>query len=156
MDSAIQYGCTKLMIEKLKPEQDRAVRSFVEENDVFICLPTGYGKSLCFAVLPHLFDYLRSHGSSNGTSILICVVPLQSLMSDQYQRFKKCLSVAVISTDIEHVTLERVLNGEIALIYISPESLLANVKYREMLRSPVYQSNLVGFVVDEAHTVKRW
>ena len=77
-------------------------------------------------------------------------------MSDQYQRFKKCLSVAVISTDIEHVTLERVLNGEIALIYISPESLLANVKYREMLRSPVYQSNLVGFVVDEAHTVIRW
>ena len=65
-----------------------------------------YGKSLCFAVLPHLFDYLRSHGSSNGTSILICVVPLQPLMSDQHQWFKKCLSVAVISTDIEHVTLE--------------------------------------------------
>ena len=118
-------------------------------------LPTGYGKSLCFAVLPHLFDYLCSHDSSNGTSILICVVPLQSLMSDQYQQFKKCLSVAVISTDIEHVTLERVLNGEIALIYKSPES-LAKVKYREMLPSPVYQFNLVGFVVNEAHTVKRW
>ena len=102
---------------------------------------------------------LRSHGSnevSNGTSILICVVPLQSIMSDQYECFKKRFSVAFISTDIQHVTLERVLNGEIALIYISPESLLANVKYREMLRSPVYQSNLVGFVVDEAHTVKRW
>ena len=102
-------------------------------------------------LLGHLFDYLRSHGSSNGTSILTCVVPLQSLMSDQYQWFKKCLSVAVISTDIEHVTLERVLND----LY-KPRVSFSNVKYREMLRSPVYQSNLVGFVVDEAHTVKRW
>ena len=41
VDSAVQYGCSKLMIEKLKPEQDRAVSSFVEGNDVFICLPTG-------------------------------------------------------------------------------------------------------------------
>ena len=65
-------------------------------------------------------------------------------MSDQYEQFKKCLSVVVISTDMEHVTLERVLNGEVALIYISPESLLANVKYREMLRSQVHQSNLAG------------
>ena len=30
--------------------RDRVVRSFVEGNDVFICLPTGYGKSLCFAI----------------------------------------------------------------------------------------------------------
>ena len=53
------------------------------------------------------------------------VLSLQSIMSDQYERFKKCLSaVAVISTDIQHYTLERVLNGEIPLIYISPESTL--------------------------------
>ena len=33
-------------MDSVKPEQDRAVRSFVEGNDVFICLPTGYGNSL--------------------------------------------------------------------------------------------------------------
>ena len=62
------------MMFKMKPEQDRAVRSFVEGNDVLLYLPTEYGKSLCFAILSHLFYYLCSHGSSevsNGTSILI-------------------------------------------------------------------------------------
>ena len=54
VDSAIQYGCTKLMIEKLKPEQDRAVRSFVEGNDVFICLPTGMG-NLFFLLFNPIF-----------------------------------------------------------------------------------------------------
>ena len=33
---------------KLKPEQEKAILSFVFGNDVFVSLPTGYGKSLCF------------------------------------------------------------------------------------------------------------
>ena len=72
------------MIEKLKPKQDKAMRSFVEGNDVFVCLPTGYGKSLCFLFYP-IFLVSGSNEDSNGTSILICVVPLQSIMSDQYE-----------------------------------------------------------------------
>jgi len=35
-----------------------AVKAFVEGNDVFMSLPTGFGKSLCFALLPYVFDYL--------------------------------------------------------------------------------------------------
>ena len=50
----------------------------------------------------------------------------------------------------------RVLNGEVQLIYISPENLLCNPQYRNMLRSGRYKENLVGVVVDEAHCVKTW
>ena len=45
---------------KLKPEQEKAVLSFVGGADVFVCLPTGYGKTLCFALLPRVLDLLCS------------------------------------------------------------------------------------------------
>ena len=38
---------------------------------------------------------------------------------------------------------------------ISPEQLLTNLQWQEMLCSEVYQRNLVAFVVDEAHTVSK-
>ena len=49
---------------------------------------------------------------------------------------------------------ERVLRGEVQLVYISPESILSNFKFRRMLTSSVYMDNLVALVVDEAHCVK--
>ena len=49
-----------------------------------------------------------------------------------------------------------VLSGDIQLVYISPESLLLNRKYRNMLTEAPYQAKLRAFVVDEAHCVKFW
>ena len=56
-----------------------AVLSFLKGSDVFVSLPTGSGKSLCFALLPFVFDELYGR---NG-SIAIVVSPLISLMKDQ-------------------------------------------------------------------------
>lgn len=49
-----------------------------------------------------------------------------------------------------------ILKGDIQLVYISPESIINNSKFRKMLLSPVYKDNLVALVVDEAHCVKTW
>ena len=49
-----------------------------------------------------------------------------------------------------------VLRGDYQLIYISPESLLRVLQWREMFRSDIYQSNLIGIIVDEAHLVDKW
>lgn len=154
VDEAINFASSKLGLV-LKPEQDKCIRSFLDGNDVFTCLPTGYGKSLCFGALPFVYDYLRGH---KALSIILCVVPLQSLMMDQYQRFKQLgLSVEYISGIHHHKDiLDKVYSGLVQLVYISPESLLTNLHWRDMLRSQVYQENLMAFVVDEAHTVKRW
>ena len=48
----------------LKAEQMKVVTSVLQGRDVFAVLPTGYGKTLCYAVLPGAFDYLQSGGSS--------------------------------------------------------------------------------------------
>ena len=95
VDEAISYACSKMKVKELKTEQEKCVRAFVNGSDIFISLPTGYGKSLCFAILPHIFDHLRGLGCSKS-SIVICVVPLLSLMADQYHRFKDCLSVVTV------------------------------------------------------------
>ena len=41
----------------LKPKQIEAIRSFMLGNDTNVSLPTGYGKSTIYAVLPIAFDY---------------------------------------------------------------------------------------------------
>ena len=69
-------------------DQRKAVEAFVLGKDVFVSLPTGSGKSLCYACLPHVFDELRSQragGTLDHLSIVVVVSPLNSLMQDQVQ-----------------------------------------------------------------------
>ena len=50
----------------------------------------------------------------------------------------------------------RVITGEFQLIFKSPESLLNNKSYRNMLVSNQYKRKLVAIAVNEAHCVKTW
>ena len=61
--------------QSLKPEQKSTVISFMEGNDVFITLPTGFGKSLCYFCLPLVFNALKD---STAWSVVLLVSPLMS------------------------------------------------------------------------------
>ena len=154
VDEALAFALGKLGYEELRPEQDKVLRAFVSGRDVFAALPTGYGKSLCFALLPCVFDRLRGR---NG-SIVICVSPLTSLMLDQREKFSQVRLVTEFVGEAQQdpSVVAMVKDGKVQLLYISPESLLRNYQWREMLQSEVYRENLVAFVVDEAHCVKQW
>ena len=52
--------------------------------------------------------------------------------------------------------VKKVTAGEVQLVYVSPESIIDNPRFRNMLLSSRYRSNLVALVVDEAHCVKTW
>ena len=56
---SVQYALSQLKMShlKLKEEQEKVVRAIFEGKDVFVLLPTGFGKSVCFQVLPFVFDY---------------------------------------------------------------------------------------------------
>jgi len=43
----------------LKGKQFQVIYSFCLQNDVFVSLPTGYGKSLIYGILPLAFDNLK-------------------------------------------------------------------------------------------------
>ena len=47
-----------LGISTLKSQQSEAIFQFLHGRDVFVALPTGYGKSLCNMALPWIFDRL--------------------------------------------------------------------------------------------------
>ena len=72
---------TTMDYERMKSEQLQIVESFVTGHDVFGVLPTGYGKSRCYACLPSVFDCLLQ--KPNGFSIVLVVSPLVALMKDQ-------------------------------------------------------------------------
>jgi len=71
MEAALQ----KLGLERLKARQEEVVRCLLEGRDVLCCLPTGYGKSVCYQV-----PYLVSSKSA------VVVSPLISLMEDQKRK----------------------------------------------------------------------
>ena len=147
----------KLGYSALTIHQQEAILEFVSGRDVLVVLPTGSGKSVCFAVLPWLFDALRG---TEGTSIVVIVSPLNSLMKDQVDSFsrKGLSSVFINSASVKNdpSLSVKVSKGMYQLVYIGPEMLIGQHLYREMLLSQVYQQNLVAFVVDEAHCIKTW
>lgn len=141
----------------LKDEQKMVLRAFVTGNDVFVSLPTGYGKSNCYALLPLVFDRMR--GLVEKTSIVLIVSPLIALMKDQSVSFtRKGISAGYVSDKetTDRDTKKKILRGQYQLVFISPEALFLATEWRRMLAGDIYGQNLVGFVVDEAHCVKKW
>ena len=137
----------RLGYSSLSDHQQKAVVEFVGGHDVLVVLPTGSGKSVCFASLPWLY-----------TSIVMVVAPLNSIMMDQVSTFTKkgLSSVFVNAASVQDdPDLNRKLNeGMYQLVYIGPEMLIGQPIYRDMLMNPIYQKHLVAFVVDEAHCIK--
>ena len=48
-------------------EKQEAILSFIQGHDSFVSLPTGYGKSLIYGILPTIFDNLK------GRQVLTCI-----------------------------------------------------------------------------------
>ena len=56
--AAATHAAQKLGYRVLKDQQLEGIVGFVSGHDVFGVLPTGFGKSLCYACLPGLYDQL--------------------------------------------------------------------------------------------------
>ena len=79
-------------------------------------------------------------------------------MLDQADKFKsRGLSVGYIGEGQHDPSIsQHVLNGECQLVLISPENIINDTPYRNMLLSDVYQKKTVCLAVDEAHCVQTW
>ncbi len=114
--SAVEAG-RRLGFE-LRAKQQEAVLNFVRGHDVFVSLPTGSGKSLCYGVLPWTFDTLRKTAAQ---SIVIVVSPLVTLMEDQVASFTrkgvKAVHVKKEETMSEE-TVEEIREGDYQLLFL--------------------------------------
>lgn len=104
-----------------------------------------------------LYFVLSFYIGVQGT-IVVVITPLISLMIDQKDKFsrKGISSEFVGEAQEDEAAIAAVVKGDIQLVYISPESLLCNPRFRNMLLSESYKRKLKALVVDEAHCVKLW
>ena len=70
------------VLQTLNQSKRKLLRVFLEGNDVFAVLPTGYGKSLCYTCLPVAFDLMNE---TKGL-IVVVITPLTAIMKDQVKR----------------------------------------------------------------------
>ena len=76
----VQETFTKLGYNRVKPEQMTAIEAFISGMDVFVFLPTGFGKSLIYATLvPPLLgrrmqDQVFSSKEISSASILFLLI----------------------------------------------------------------------------------
>ena len=127
----------------------------MNRNDVFVSLPTGFGKTFCYSVLPVLFDLIRGH--SSPTCLIVVVSPLLALMQDQVNVMEsQGLAAAHLCHSTNQELHHDVSCGKFQVVFLTPERFIKSSNTREMLSSRVYQNNLVALIVDEAHCIQKW
>lgn len=114
-------------------------------QDVLAILPTGGGKSLCYQI-PAL---LRP-------GVGLVVSPLIALMADQVDALRQAgVRAARLDSSLTYEEKQDALvqaeNGELDLIYVSPEGLMGNG-----LRARLSKLKLSLIAIDEAHCVSQW
>ena len=145
-----QFALTDLL-----PEQQEAIRAFFKAKNVFVNLPTGFGKSLIFLSLPIVADIVS--GKPRGSSVIVVISPLRSLMEDQVQYLNSICILAIAITDVEDPEIiQQVLNGNFLVVFGSPECLLSTALWRGIFESESFSEMLIGVAIDEAHCITQW
>lgn len=148
----VHIGCSSI---SLKDEQKACIKSVYEGKDVFVWLPTGFGKSICYEVLP----FVLGDKLGQTDSLVIVVSPLVSLMVDQVQNLR-CRNVmsAIMSSgskvDKEYIASDEDLK-ESRLLFCTPEAIDYG-HWRDVIAEPTLSSRIVAIVVDEAHCLSKW
>lgn len=145
---------TIFKLPEFRPNQLQAVISTLQGKDVFVLMPTGGGKSLCYQ-LPALIK----SGKTLGTTIVIS--PLISLMQDQVQHLlDKNIKAGMISSKSNESerseTFKLFKEGMLDLVYLSPEMVSASNRIKTIIEKLVNSNQLSRFVIDEAHCVSSW
>ena len=90
--SSLQAAVTNSIYSNvnLKVKQVVCLEAIYRGRDVVAVLPTGYGKSIIFHLLPSLFlDKIKCGSRTAPSPVVIVVSPLNALIKDQIRRLSK-------------------------------------------------------------------
>lgn len=131
-----------------KGQQEEIIKNLLAGEDIFVLMPTGGGKSLCYQ-LPALI--------SEGTAIVVS--PLIALMKNQVDAVNGLSSdegvAHVLNSSLNKTQTKQVFDdikaGRTKLLYVAPESLIKE-EYVDFLKDVK-----ISFVaIDEAHCISEW
>lgn len=133
---------------QFKGQQKEIIQSLLDKEDVFVLMPTGGGKSLCYQ-LPALI--------SEGVAIIVS--PLIALMKNQVDALRGISSESgiahVLNSSLNKTETKTVMddikNGVTKMLYVAPES-LTKEEYIEFFKSV----KISFFAIDEAHCISEW
>ncbi|GAB6142328.1 DNA helicase RecQ [Methylosoma difficile] len=131
--------------DSFRGQQQQVIEQVALGGDALVLMPTGAGKSLCYQI-PAL---LRP-----GVGVVIS--PLIALMQDQVSALLQ-LGVRAAFLNSSQTLQEaraieqRLLEGQLDLLYIAPERLTASRTYDLFARIKI-----ALFAIDEAHCVSQW
>lgn len=136
-----------------RTNQERVVIESFSGRDVFVLMPTGGGKSLCYQ-LPACVD--------DGVTIVIS--PLVSLIQDQVQQLQALdVGVAHLNGEQDYETEQKPIINElysnrirIKLLYVTPEKIASSSSLNNIFESLQRRGLLARFVIDEAHCISQW
>ena len=79
-------------------------------------------------------------------------------MIDQMKHFQgRGITVDFVDEgQVDDDVVMAIISGQVQLVYITPENILMNHRFRSMICGTQYQDNLKALVVDEAHCIKLW
>ena len=135
VSEAVKNAGVSLGYDDLREEQTKVLCPFVEGREVFVPLPTGFGKSLCYVLLPLVFDSLKSRSEADCKSIVVVVSLLIALMEDQVSSYSaNGIRSAFIDSESDIDTQTSVISSGCQIVLFSPEALISNRRWRNMLQ----------------------
>lgn len=146
MTASIQHTLkTVFGFHDFRPPQQEVIERVLADEDVFLVMPTGGGKSLCYQI-PAL----------HRDGVAVVVSPLIALMKDQVDALiangvqAACLNSSLSATEAGKV-FQQMDKGTLDLLYVAPERLMMP-EFLERLGT----LKLALFAIDEAHCISQW
>ena len=125
--------------------QEEIIKDVLQKNDVFVLMPTGGGKSLCFQLPALMMD-----------GMTVVVSPLISLMKDQVDSLRaNGIEVAYLNSSLNYSEIQNIkssiVDNRIKILYVAPERLMMPDTL-----GLLKDANVSLFAIDEAHCISEW
>ena len=160
----------------LKAKQVKCLEAVFNRKDTVAVLPTGYGKSLIYQLLPSLLyetnlkerrqsETAEAYVSQNKPAdvwpapVILVISPLNSLVEDQLRKLNENTGVkaAILKNTQEECDFQPGIKEALFdIVFLHPEACLSAKAGLNLLQSQQYQESVGSIVVDEAHCILEW